>query len=187
MRSSALDQHLLAPAQHRHASEFGAVIRDALPAAARAMTEGPRGRARPQVFWKVKRKPRKRCENAVVEIRSSNCVLDAPASSSEASLNRAALRFSVRLSREKKFALPLTKRSLGPERRSVPSVEELATRMSEPLRLRDQVKAEMRYLEKISKTAARGLKNVAVNLRRSWSNSRLIFWSVSELGGPIDV
>lgn len=55
--------------------------------------------------------------------------------------------------------------------------------MSELLRLRDQVKkAEIRYLEKVSKTG-----NVAVNLRRSWGNSRLIFWPVSELGGAIDV
>ena len=60
--------------------------------------------------------------------------------------------------------------------------------MSELLRLRDRVKkAEIWYLEKVSKTAARGFKNDAVNLRRSWGNSRLIFWSVSELGGAIDV
>jgi hypothetical protein len=60
--------------------------------------------------------------------------------------------------------------------------------MSELLRLRDRVKkAEIWYLEKVSKTAARGFKNDAVNLRRSWGNGRLIFWSVSELGGAIDV
>ena len=59
--------------------------------------------------------------------------------------------------REKIRATP--KRSLGPERRSVPSVDELATRMSELLRLHDQVKrVEIWYLEKVSKTAARGLK-----------------------------
>jgi hypothetical protein len=41
--------------------------------------------------------------------------------------------------------------------------------MSELLRLRDRVKkAEIWYLEKVSKTAARGFKNYAVNLRRSW-------------------
>jgi hypothetical protein len=45
---------------------------------------------------------------------------------------------------------------LGPERPSVPSVDELATRMSELLRLRDQVKkAEIWHLEsKDAKTSA---------------------------------
>ena len=41
-----------------------------------------------------------------------NCVLDAPVSSSEGSLNRAALRFSVRLSMGKKYALPLSAASV---------------------------------------------------------------------------
>jgi hypothetical protein len=59
--------------------------------------------------------------------------------------------------------------------------------MSELLRLRDQVKkAEVRYLERVSKTAARGLKKCC---RKSPSvvGCRLIFWPVSELGGAIDV
>jgi hypothetical protein len=44
---------------------------------------------------------------------------------------------------------------LGPERPSVPNVDELATRMSELLRLRDQVKkAEIWHLEKDAKTSA---------------------------------